>query len=261
MNILVDLSSHILNDPKIIQVDKTPDALSTIPINGKYVVYSVDDFPVDSTSYVLNPISHTLDGQDVVSTAFAHLLAKYPMYSNIYFNPLLIKEHVEEIDFFTPFRKWNVGLNDYVEYYTRCQTGRGGLTETGNAPNHTSLLPINTTVTPSKPGLIVTTEIDISSFTASLGADNFMVFWKIYEFSTSADISNGTVNTPAIRTLTEVDQEPANFSVYISPNSGNWTQVGLLEPVSFCEKTTSFRLAFENTSAEKVYLASFAVLF
>jgi hypothetical protein len=84
----------------------------------------------------------------------------------------------------------------------------------------------------------------------------------LYAFTITHDVANGTVNDPAIRSVIEPDQEPEDFKVYLSPDNGlSWCEVGLLEPVGFCDKTKKIRLAFVNRSASKIYLATYAVLF
>jgi hypothetical protein len=100
------------------------------------------------------------------------------------------------------------------------------------------------------------------------GADDFMVYWKIYEITTSHDIGDPTygalagTNEPAIRSIEETPQEPSDFHVYLSIDDGaNWHEVGWLEALGFCCKAEEIRLAFLNESTEKVYLASFAVMF
>jgi hypothetical protein len=160
-----------------------------------------------------------------------------------------------------------------VVFYSRFQTGReNGVADDGQMPTHTALYPLNAGVTPNRPGLIITEEIDIGPYTLDcnldpVGADQFMVYWKLYGFTVSEDIASdygilSGVNTPALRTVAETDPEPANFSVFLTTDDGaNWCEVGLLEPIAFCDKSTKIRLAFRNDGSSKVFLASFALLF
>lgn len=265
MRVLVDLRSHVSGAPEITQVEQIPNAGDGVAINGKYVLPIVPgaEFPIDAASYVLDG-GGDVDGEDVSSISFAHLLASYPQFGNIYFNPLLTAGHVGELDLaFTTFHDPVTGVDTPV----RCQTGRDALLNAGQMPTHTALLAQNDTGTNARPGLIVTDEIDISPYTGGVGADEFMIYWKLLDFSVSEDVRSdyGTTsgqNTPAFRQVYETDQEPSGFSVYITPDNGDhWCEVGLLEPVAFCAKTTGFRVAFRNENDYKIFLAHFAVLF
>lgn len=218
--------------------------------------------------YLLNDAGD-IDGNDLASQSMARLLAVYPMFGNIYFNPLLTDEHVDELDFTFDWKE--PGTGDI--FNPRFQTGREApLDDSGQYPTHTALLSANNTVSPRRPGLIVTDEIDIGPYTVDcddkqVGTDEFMVWWKLYDFTTTADIASdfgaqAGKNEPALRYVEETDQEPTDFSAYISIDGGaNWCLVGLLEPVAFCEKTTKVMLAFVNTGLAKKYIASFALMF
>jgi len=249
----------------ITQVEQTPAAGLPTAINGKFLVPLVDgaDFPIDTTSYLLDG-GGDVDGGDISSISFAHLLAQHPQFGHVYFNPLLTAAQVAELDLVFPYRD----PTDPTSILTpRLQTGRGVGGTTGQMPTHTALLAVNASVTPPRPGLIVSEEIDIGPMTSNVGADEFMVYWKLLNFYVSQDVHSdygGTagLNTPAMRYVYETDQEPLGFSVYITTDNGDhWSEVGLLETIAFCDKTTKFRVAFRNDSTSKVYLANFAVLF
>jgi hypothetical protein len=69
------------------------------------------------------------------------------------------------------------------------------------------------------------------------------------------------VNTPAIRSIVEIDQEPSWFDVYVSVDNGlNWQQVDRLVPVTFGMNYTLIRVAFLNRSPSKVYLTNYAIM-
>jgi hypothetical protein len=293
MRILVDLASHLsaplAGTPLITQVEQNPPpgVEGQTAINGRYSIPVPKgiSFPVDTSSYVLDGAGLN-DGGDVVSQAFAHLLASYPMYGNIYFNPLLTDSDVAELDLTATFKD-STDPNAPVYLPTRVQTGRAASSlgpAAGCMPTHTAILAANTAApadpgtfvliggSPSHPGILVTDNIDIGPYTLDaygnpVGTDDFVVYWKLYAFDVTQDVATdyGALagqNEPALRYLQETDQEPPGFRVYISPDDGaNWCEVGLLEPVAFGAKTTSFRLAFRNDGANKVYLAQFAVLF
>lgn len=291
MRILADLRTHTEKAPLVTQVEKVPPPGVGTSINGKYVLPMLADFPVTIDDYILGA-GGALDGQDLPSQSFAHLLAAYPMFGAIYFNPLLTDDHVSDLDMTGLFKDVNqpapFGPSPPlapVMLPVRFQTGREPLSPTqpldpGQMPTHTALMPANTTLFdsglgvpgPVRPGCIVTDNIDISAFTLDaggnpVGADEFLVYWKLYDFTVSDDIAAdygaaAGVNEPAIRQIYETDQEPAELSVYMSPDDGDhWCQVNLLEPIAFCDKTTGIRLAFLNTGATKIYIAAYAVLF
>lgn len=272
MRILVDLKSHVTGSPTITEVTDDPahGAAGQVAINGRFAipVPSGTDFPVDSTDYVLN--GGIIDGGDVSSRAFAHLLAMHPMFGNIYFNPLLTDEHVGELDLAASFK---VTANPPYLAYPRFQTGRdAGGADDGQMPCHTALLPSNNAVSPTRPGLMITDELDIGPYTQDcngneVGTDQFMLYWKLYDFSMSHDIAadyglhNGK-NEPALRYLQEAEQEPTGFSAYITTDGGaTWHQAGLLEPIAFCDKTTKVRIAFRNDGTVKRYIACFGLFF
>lgn len=272
MRVQVDLTSHLAGTPSIVQVemDPQPNTTGQVVINGKYALPIVKgvEFPVTDASYVL-----PIDGGDVSSISFAHLLAMYPMFGTIYHNPLLTSTHVADLDLTATFKQYYPPAVDPVFLPTRAQTGRTfTLPEPGQMPTHTAILSQNLNTTPPHPGVLITQEINIGPYTLDdlgnpVGADEFLVYWKLYDFSVSDDINAeygaaAGINAPAQRMVQEMDQEPTGFSVYISPDNGDhYCEVGLLEPVAFCSKTTKFRLAFTNTTRDKIFLANFAVLF
>lgn len=260
MRVIVDLGSHITGSPKILQGEKTPNVGTSLPLNGKFVIPTLEggQIPLGSTDYVL-----PVDGGDLASQTYASLLAQYPMFSNVYFNPLLQDIHVDELDLTASYTDANGDV-----FPTRAQTGRGVGANSGNCPGSTAILPVNTKTTPNRPGILITDVINILPFTNNVGANEFLVFWKIYEFTTSEDIRasyglHSGVNSPAIRSIKEIDQEPADFSVYLSSSSSckSWTPVGRLQPLATCSKLSEFRLVFINTGTVKRYLATFGVLF
>lgn len=270
MRVLVDLASHVTTgDPQITQVEKTPPigTPGRTPIGGKYSIPIVPgaNINVTKSDYVLN--AGVVDGGDIASQSYAWLLARYPSFEWVYFNPLLTPDHVAELDLSATFGG----------FPTRAQTGRitaapfppgtGGPFPAGQMPSHTAILGQNNTVAPPRPGLLVTQDIDISAYTGMAGTDTVMPFYKIYDFDVSEDISSdygvfAGQNSPSIRYLIERDQEPAGFSVYISPDGGvSWVNAMLLAPVTFMANTTTIKLAFENTTANKIFLATFGFLF
>lgn len=276
MRAYIELSSHISAlkspsiKPSITQVEMGTHNLSErTAVNGRYALAFPDgvSFEINSDSYVL-----PVDGNDLSSKGFAELLAKYPMFGFIHFNPILSDQDLLE---FSPNDAWIDPNVPTVNHYPRFQTGRASSgVDDGNSPVSTALMPINNTVSPPKPGLIVTDPIDISSFVGSVssggGTDQFMVYWKIFSFQNSHDIlsrkaafgKHGEKNQAALKHLVEINQEPSDLFVYISIDNGtNWFKVSRLQVISFCCKVDNFRLAFVNTGDDKVYVANYAVLF
>jgi hypothetical protein len=233
------------------------------PINGRYIIPVIEgtDILVDENSYVFGSVT-PIDGGDISSENFAGLLARFPMYSNIHFNPLLLGSHVTELDLTATFRDNSVAPPNY--FPTRAQTGTAG---TAVAPNSTAILPANVHGAGfTRPGVLITDLIDLTALTP-LGADEFLVYWKIHQIHSSHDVAGSGlgvtdgVNTPAIRSIVEIEQEPSWFSVYLTIDNGiNWQQVTRLVPESFCCLAPNIRLAFVNNSPSKVCLTNYAVI-
>jgi hypothetical protein len=276
MRLLVDLLTHLNGDPKVVQVQTEPTAGSAgqTAINGKYALPTPlgMDFPVTNADHILNG-GGFVDADSLVSVGFAHLAALHPQFDNVYFNPLLTSDHVGELVLDQSFWFTDRSLDPAVNFFPRFQTGReAGVADNGQMPTHTAILAANGTMTPERPGFIITEAIDIGPYTLDcddeeVGTDEFMVYWKLYDFDVTHDVAAeagllaGT-NTPALRYLREVEGVPDDFSVWLTTDEGaNWCQVHLLEPIAFCEKTTSVRLAFRNDSSDKIFIASYALLF
>lgn len=259
MRILVDRPTD-----EILQVEKVPLVGETAAINGKYVLPTPEGVTVYVTpDSVVLPVS---DPNSVVGQAYAGLLAQFPQYENILFNPLLEDTDLDDLDFAATF----TDPNTFDVFSPRASTGRGtgGPLTSGQAPTNTSLLPANDAVTPTRPGLIITDEIDVGALTMNVGADEFVVYWYLYDCSTTEDVrsSFGALagqNLPALRNVIETDQEPLDFQAYISTNGGaSWVEVQRLVPVSFCDKAKTIRLAFRNNNTDqRKYTAAYAVMF
>jgi len=250
--IVVDLPT---ND--VLQVEKTPDEGVESIFNGRY------SLPIPEGSAVeVNAASYVLpqDGGDLASECAAALLARYPMYAHIAFNYLLEAADVADLDL--------AALGPSGES-ARIQTGRGvGPGVFGQAPCSTAILPQNNvTAGPPRPGCVVTDTIDIGPVTGGAGADEFMVWWQLYEFDTDDDVRSNFgatlgQNDPAYRNIIETDQEPAGLTAYISNDDGvTWVAAARLEPTDLGVFDTAVRIAFVNTSTDKLYLAAYAILF
>lgn len=250
MRIVADLPTG-----DILQVEPTPDIGQEKPFNGRYVIPVPEGAALDvtSSSYVL-----PVDGNDVSSLAMAALLVQFPMYENILFNPLLTASDIGDLDLTA------TGPSSII---TRAQVGRASGLQAGHAPNMVAVLPQNSGATVARPGCLVTDTIDITAYTGGIGADEFMVWWKIYTFETTDDVLSDYGATsgddePAVKYITEVDQEPSGWNVYVSNDDGaTWTEATRMMPTDLGVFGTDVRVCFRNTSTTKRYLAAYAILF
>lgn len=250
----------------ILQGEKIPEIGEATPYNGKYAIEIPSFVNVDMdesqpcADYIL-----PVDGGDLYSKIFTGILASYPMYDNILFNPLLTESDMDDLDIEATLPDGEI---------TRAQYGRGlnqppyhTTTRVGTAPCSVALLPSNKSVSPQRDGLLITDTMDITTETSGAGAREFMVYWKIYQFECTKDVnaSNGAFsgeNSPALRKIIEIDQEPSDLEVFLSVDDGdNYFPIGRLEPTAFCVAGTKIRLAFRNTGDVKYYIASYAVMF
>jgi hypothetical protein len=256
-----------LADNQILQVEKNPLDGDLIDLSGKYNVPIPEGVKVavEPNSFILPSGSPT----SVVAQSFAGLLAQFPQYENILFNPLIEDTDVDDLD---PAGVLNEGSPITASHRSRYQIGRGtgGPLPSGLSPNSVAVLENNDTlgVGNDRPGVIVTDTIDVGPLTGGLGTDEFMVYWYIYDFETGTDVRSdfgafAGQNTPALRNVIEVDQEPTEFEVFISINDGaNFLPVQRLVPISFCDPGSLIRIAFKNTDPlKKKYIAHYALLF
>jgi len=250
-------------DSVIIQVAPTPPVGSApVPSNGKFFVDVPDGVfppPINAGSKLLGP-----GPLNIVPSIFNGLLRAFPRYSFVRYNALLVSADVDALDLTAEFPV-SSGPPP-VKYITRAQTGRGGVPNAGLAPNSVAVLAQNSTTTPVRPGCLITDTIDISADIPA-GASEFIVYWKIHEYTVTEDVMAydgpgvGT-NEAALKGLVEVEQSPADFQVYLSANDGGgYSPVGRLVPCAVCDPGTLIRLAFVNTSPNKRYLASYALLY
>lgn len=252
MRVIADLSSF-----DIIQVEKTPDLGEAHIFNGRFALPVPDGatVDVDASTYILPQ-----NGGDLATQLAQNLLARFPMYSHIVYNFLLEDADIADLDLTAAGPTGEIA---------RVQTGRGiGPGTLGQAPNTTALLPQHTVLGVPKPGCVVTDVVDIGPVTGGAGADEFLAWWYIWEFGTLDDVASdygvtAGLNDPALRQITEVDQEPTDLEVYISHDNGaNWTPIGRIEPTDLITFNTQVRMAFLNRSTtDRIYLAAYAFLF
>jgi hypothetical protein len=256
-----------LDSNEIIQVEKNPPNGLPVARNGQYMVPISEGVKVavEPGAFILpsaNPGS-------VVAQNFAGLLIQFPQYENVLYNPLIEGADIDDLD---PAGVLNEGSPVTGSHISRFQIGRGtaGPLPSGNAANSVAVLPQNDApgFGLEHPGVIVTDTIDVGALTGGVGATEFLVYWYIYEFDTTNDVrssfgATAGLNTPAIRNVLELDQEPSDFEVFISINDGaNFFPVDRLIPIAFCDPGLLIRLAFKNTNAlNKRYIAHYALIF
>jgi hypothetical protein len=237
----------------VIQVGPTPEVGTVTVVNGKFILdvpegVRVPDPLPTSTTTLLNQI-------------FQGLLPGHS-YTHAHYNALLTGADSGNLD---PLARFPVESGPPVRSWgVRAQIGRSGApSDNGLAPNSVCIFPNNSKVTPPRPGLLITNTIDVSSQVPE-GVNNFSVYWKIYSSTTSEDVMNYSTGTniPALKTVTEIDQQPEGFEVYASTNDGGgYSRVTRMVPCTSCDRGTALRLAFVNHSVSPVFLASYAVLY
>lgn len=256
-----------LDSDEILQVEKNPPNGVPVSRNGQYMVPVAEGVKVavEPDSFILP----TSDPNSVVARNFAGLLAQFPQFENILFNPLIEGTDIDDLDLSGVLNEGSPVTESHV---SRFQLGRGtgGPLPSGNAANSVALLAQNDSPGPGfeKPGTLVTDTINIGPLTGGVGAMGFAVYWYVYDFDTTTDVRSNFgafagQNSPAIREALEIDQEPLDFEVFISINDGaNFFPVERLLPVAFCNPGSLIRLAFKNTnSLRKRYLAHYGLLF
>ena len=239
-----------LNSGQIIQVTDR-SAAAAVVVNGKFLPAIPDIAPVEveDTSYVV-----PTDGGDVVSQAFGNMLAQFPMYGHVLFNPLLTPADVAALDLTASF-----GASA-----TRAAVGRAVGPDIGQSPNRTRVLRRNPVTL--NPGVLVTDTIDVSAIVPA-GIDEVLVWWKLDGVVRTHDVSSSFgatagQNEPCQVSLTSVVPEPAGFDVYASNDDGlTWYAVGYLVPTDLVSLGTLVRLAFVNNGTQDRVLSGFGFLF
>ncbi len=252
-------------DDKLIEVGKTPEIGEQMLVNGRYLlpVPEGSDLDIERGAQVISD-DGTFGADSLVNQGFEGLLAQYPMYSNIIYNPNIIDKDVEDYDL-------SAGLTEVgpplVAHQSRAQLGRYPGPQAGNIAGSTLVLPQNNHVNPPRPGLLITDTLDISSFVGECGADEFMVWWLIATIDTTHDVITdygfqSGANQPALQVFNFIEQEPDGLDVLLSVNDGAaYFKVGRLEPIAFCDPATELRLAFLNRTDQKYRILGWAIMF
>jgi len=242
----------------IIQVGPTPPVGTSTPINGKFVVDIPDGVvvpPVTDTTCLINSASPDY----LPWSIYSGLRDSFPAYQNVIFNQLLTSVDMAALDLVATF-PFDPGPPARF-WPSRCQVGRD-VPPAGVAPGSVALLPENPYSSPPHPGLLITSTIDISLITGGAGAKEFVVYWKVYGMSDTADVMNYTSgsNSPTLKNLVEIPQD--TIECFISVNGGGgYTPVSRLSPCVTCGPGTLVKLAFVNHTSSKVFLTAYAVMF
>ncbi|MBQ73348.1 MAG: hypothetical protein CMJ67_10635 [Planctomycetaceae bacterium] len=99
------------------------------------------------------------------------------------------------------------------------------------------------------------------------GTDEVMMWWKVNRMTVTEDQGNTQAttpigNTPAIKSLVEINEEDPDLLVYASVDDGNsWYRIPYLEPIDLINAGTELRVAFINLGTDKIYVEGFCVLF
>lgn len=253
----------------VVTTQSDPEVGESTTVNGQFLM-------------VIPPgAAVTVDASSTPATvslaAATELLVRFPMYDHVLYNWFLDSTDVADLDLSGSAPQPTSGTvaagtppSMDPGSVPRCQVGRGsGPAPTGVAPNSVALLAPNLVDTPGATfGCIVTNAVDLTPYNpVTPGTDNVMMWWEIATVTTTEDIAHGYgttagQNTPSLRRLEKVDQEPPGFMVYVSVDDGaSWYEAPYLQPTDLVTSGTDLRIAFVNETSEKVYLTGFAVLF
>lgn len=258
MRIIGDISTQ-----EIIQCGKVPEVGTETVINGKFVFdVPFGSVPVTNTSYFSPYIG------SVVEAGFDNLLQAFNSYQNIEVNPLIDSSSLSGLDFTATLDNTGNYLGPsfpILDMACRYQAG-SSVAPIGLVPNTTAILPLNSI--DNSPGLIITDTIDISS-TFPAGTVNFMLYWKLYRFSTSSEVRSNYGVTSGLNQAVEkklIDIDPTdsgNFQVALSVDDGAFYTVspGNLRSFTVPVPGNQVRIAFINLGTNKLYLGNYALLY
>lgn len=252
-------------DNKLIEVGKSPELGEQMYVNGRYLlpVPEGSDLDIEKGAKVISD-DGSFGEDSLVHQAFEGLLAQYPMYGHIIYNPNIVDKDVDDYDL-------DAGLTEVgppmIAHESRAQLGRYPGSKAGNSAGSTLVLPQNNYVDPARPGLLITNTLDITPMVDECGADEFMVWWMITTIDDTHDVMTdygfqaGT-NTPTLQIFNFIEQEPDGLEVLLSVNDGaSYFKVDRLEPIAFCDPATKLRLAFLNRGDQKYRILGWAIMF
>lgn len=208
------------------------------------------------------------DGKDVVSAAFSELARRLPGVSGFYANPLLSADDVAALDF------GGVLVDDSSKpakrYPARFGSGREPGPQGGMLGCSTFLPGVNSSVSPARPGLLVTKPIVLTPYLPTCGGKtvypgSIRVYWRLQRLEATVDASSdvGTVSGELVgqKVLTELSHEPEGFSAYLSTDGKSFCEVGLLDPIKTCDKLDRVVLAFRNDGSLRINMVHFGLFF
>lgn len=267
-------ASVATSPPRILHTRPDQPEGEVTTVNGQFVLPVPPGTAVEVTSS-----SHITpqDATSIPALIAAELLIRYPMYDHVLYDFLLESTDIAGYDLAPgvvapiaanvtpPGPSWAALIPS--PNGARCQIGRGaGPGPVGTAPGSVAIAPKNTAKAAPNYGHLVTVLNDISIASPS-GTDDVMMWWFVTQMSTTTDILHGFgaslgLEAPALRQMTELDQELADFFCYVSNDDGvTWYLADYLTPTDLTVGGTDIRVAFLNASTSKVYLLGWALLY
>lgn len=242
-------------DGRIDQVGPSHRPGSRMVIGGRFAYPLPEgvDLPLDSSAHFF-----PRDGRDVATSAFAEMARKLPGVSGFYVNPLLTPSDAAELD------DDGVLVDDSTKPSSRLParfgSGRRPGPHEGMLGCSTFLPAANRSVTPPRPGLVVTRPIDLAAALPRCGGritypTSLRVYWRLQRLEATHDVSSevGSVRGEVVgqKWVTELSSHPAGFKAYLSADGKSFCQVGLLDPVRPCDQPDRVVLAFRNDSPDQ----------
>ena len=274
MRLYVDLGGHDAagtSSGRVIKYDETPERGSETAFNGQYVI----EIPEGASVQVgESPIIFPQSPSSITGEAAQQLLVRYPMYDHVLYNFFLENTDMGTVDLTagtptptsantTP----SLGAAVSNPPTSRCKMGRtSGAGPVGMAPNRLVILSRSFSKTTDVYGCVISKTIDITSYNpVTPGTDEVLVWWRVAKLETSHDQNtdySAGANTPALTKLVEINQEPLDFTVWVSNDDGaTWYNTPLLEPVDLINPGTDLRIAFVNMGDDPLYLLGYCILF
>jgi hypothetical protein len=256
MRLFVDLATD-----RIVRVAPTPNPNETTTVNGKWV------FEIPEGADVTVEAPYTLAGIEL--DCLAELLIRYPMYDNIIGSWFREDTDMDVIN-------QTAGSGALPGMPLRYRMGRQSTAiNPGVAPNCLEIPAVNTRSTTNQPGQLVLGPIDLANPQPGfpgipLGTDEVMLWWKVAEFSTTADVTTpaggwtpANTNTPSLKQIRELPSHtPSGFRAYVTNDNGTtWYEAFYLEPIDLVNNGTQFKVCFVNEGDDPVHLLGFCALF
>lgn len=267
-------ASVATSPPRILHARSDQPEGEVTTLNGQFILPVPPGTAVEVTS--LSYITPQ-DGGSIPGLIASELLIRYPMYDHVLYDFLLEATDIAGYDLgpgvvsptaanVTPAGPPWAALIPSPNG-ARCQIGRGaGPGPTGTAPGSAAILPKNTAKAAPNYGHLVTVLNDIAPVSPT-GTDDVMMWWFVTQMSTTTDILHGFgatlgLEAPALRQMTDLDQELADLYCYVSNDDGvTWFLASYLTPTDLTVAGTNIRVAFVNASTNKVYLLGWALLY